>query len=87
MRRCVHIIAINHGFITKVVHILHKERDSKFLFKVNMLRRQTKPVELSHKWYLKIFKYQEPEFYAKLFDESKEGPFEVPTGHTKIGVI
>ena len=29
-----------------------------------MISRPPKNVELSHKWYLKNFKYQEPEFYA-----------------------
>ena len=32
---------------------------------------------------MKIFKYQEPESYAKLFDESERGSFEVPPGRTK----
>ena len=32
---------------------------------------------------MKLFKYQEPEFYARLFCGSKRGPFEVPTCCTK----
>ena len=32
------------------------------------------------------YKHQEPEFYARLFDDSKEGLFEVPLGHKKVGV-
>ena len=28
------------------------------------------------------FKCKEPEFYYRLFDESENGPFEVPPGHT-----
>ena len=33
------------------------------------------------------FKYQEPEFYARLFDEWEEGPFDVPPGCTNVGVL
>ena len=29
------------------------------------------------------FKYQEPEFYSRLFYESENGPFQLPPGHTK----
>ena len=36
---------------------------------------------------LEIFKYKEPAFYAILFDESEEGPFEVPTGRTEYAII
>ena len=32
-------------------------------------------------------KYQELYFYARLFDWSKEVPFEVPPGRTKVGVL
>ena len=32
-------------------------------------------------------KYQGPEFYARLFDYSEEGPFEFPPGRTNVGVI
>ena len=34
---------------------------------------------------MKNSKYQESEFYARLFDESEEGPFEVLLVHTKAG--
>ena len=27
------------------------------------------------------FKYQEPEFYSRLFDEAEKGTFEVPSEH------
>ena len=47
----------------------------------------SKPVELSHEWGLKIFKYQKPEFYARLFDDTEEDPFEVPSDRTKVDVI
>ena len=36
---------------------------------------------------MKNLKYQEPEFYSKIFDESKNFPFEVLPGRTKVGVI
>ena len=36
---------------------------------------------------LKIFKDQEPKFYARLYDELVEGPFEVPPGLIKVGVL
>ena len=48
-----------------------------------MLSRLPKPVELSHEWVLKNFRYQEPQFYARLFDNSEKLPFELPPGHTK----
>ena len=34
-----------------------------------------------------IFKYKEQGFYARFFDGSEEGTFEVPSGHTKVGLI
>ena len=46
-----------------------------------------KNVELSQECVLANFKYQDPEFYARLFDNSKEGPFEVHTGRIKVCVI
>ena len=52
-------------------------------FKVNVLSRLPKPVELSHNCIKKIFKYQGPEFYSILFYESENTPFEVPPGLTK----
>ena len=36
---------------------------------------------------IKKLNYQEPLFYAVLFDDSKEGAFEVTPGHTKVAVI
>ena len=33
------------------------------------------------------FKYHDLEFYARLFDDSEESPFQVYPGHTKVGVI
>ena len=66
----IRIIVINNCWATQVVQIFHEERDSKFIFQVNLRNILPKPVEMSHKLVLKIFKYQEPEFYARLFDES-----------------
>ena len=43
----------------------------KFYFKVNMVSKPPKTFELSHEWVLKEFKYQEPTFYAILFDRSQ----------------
>ena len=45
------------------------------------------PVELWHAWVLENFNNQKPEFYARWFDESEEGSFEVPPGWTKVGLI
>ena len=42
---------------------------------------------MSHKWVLANLKYQDTNIYAILFDESKEGPFQVPADRTKVGVI
>ena len=75
--------AMNNGWYTHVFQILRKERDGKFIFKVNLLSRLTNPVEISRDWALTNFKYQEPEFYSRLFGEAGKGPFEVPMGHTK----
>ena len=36
---------------------------------------------------MKILKYQEPVFDARLFDKSEEDPFEISPGRTKIGLI
>ena len=52
-----------------------------------MLSRLTNTVEISHKWVLINFKYQEPSFYDRLFDNYEEGPFDVPSGHMKVVVI
>ena len=52
-------------------------------FSKKILSKLPKPVGLSHEWININFKYQEPYFYSRLFDESENGPFEVPTGLTK----
>ena len=52
-----------------ILHIMHEKLDCMFHLKVNMISRLPKPVELSHEWVLKILKYQEPSFYARLFDD------------------
>ena len=62
---------INNGWNTNNVHIFHEELYGKFLFKVNLLSRLPKPVELSNKWILKNLKYQYPVFYSRLFDDSE----------------
>ena len=81
------LIFNKNGWNTQVLHILHEELDGKFIFKGNMLSRITKPVEISHEWVLKIFKYQDPAFCAILFDEPLKGTFEVPSGLIKVDVI
>ena len=62
---------------THIVQILGEIRDGNFFLKSKFLSGITKPVELSHYWIKTILKYQDPEFYSRLFDESKNGPFEV----------
>ena len=57
-----------------------------FPFKVNMISILLKLSELSHEWLLKNFKYQEPVFYSRLFENDEEGPFEVLLGITNVGV-
>ena len=79
----MHEISIYNGWNTQVVQILCKECDDKLIFKGYLISRTPKPVELSHEWVLKMFKYREPEIYARWFDESEKGPFEVPPGRTK----
>ena len=64
-------------------NVQNQEIDGKFIFKGILLSRLPNPVELSHVWVLEIFKYQEPEFYYILFDESENGPLEAPPGSTK----
>ena len=56
-------------------------------FQRKYYKYNNKTVELSHTWVLTNFKYQETEFYSRLFDESEEGPFEVPPGLTNVGII
>ena len=36
---------------------------------------------------MKIFKYQELEFYPRLFYNYEEGPYYIPTGRMKVFVI
>ena len=67
--------------------MLREKRYGKFLLKGNLLSRLLKPVELSHEWVSENFKYHEPEFYARFFDEAEEGLFECYTCHTMIDVI
>ena len=69
----------------QVVQILCEERDGDTSFRWNLIIRLPKPVEISYEWVLKIFNDQEPGFYARLFDESEEGPYEVPPVCTKAG--
>ena len=57
-------LQINNCWDTQVFQILNEERDGKFVFKVNMLSRLTKNVEISHEWVLEHFNYQEPYFYS-----------------------
>ena len=52
-----------------------------------MISRILKPIELSHDWVLKNFKYQDPEFYNRSFDQSEEGPSEVTPGCKDVVVI
>ena len=44
-------------------------------------------VELSHERILTNFKYQEPEFYPRLFDELEKGHFKVSLGRKKFDEI
>ena len=49
--------------------------DKNYLFKGNLISRIPKPVELPHECIKTNFKYQDPEFYYRLFDESGNEPF------------
>ena len=80
MKRHIHTIAIKNGWNTQIIQILYEECDGKFQFYGNLLSRLPNPVELSHKWVLKICKYQEPSFDARLFYGSEEGLFGFPIG-------
>ena len=62
-------IIINSVWNTQISQILREKQYGKFLFRVNFLRILINPVELSHEWDLMNFKYQEPEFYSRSFDE------------------
>ena len=72
MKQRICIIAINDRWNTQFIHILREECDVMFQFKVNILSILPKTVEISHEWVLKIFKYQEPEFYARLLMRLKK---------------
>ena len=76
-------IAINNDRNKHIFQILREKRDRNIHLKGNLLSRIPKPVVLSHDWIKNNVKYQEPEFYSIFFDESENGPFEVPPGHTK----
>ena len=52
-----------------------------------MISIVSKTFDTSKKWVLKNLKYQEPAFYARLFDRSEEGPFKFSAGHMKVIVI
>ena len=67
--------------------MVEEERDGMFHFKGNLVSILPGPFEPSHKWFLTNFKYQGPELYDRIFDESDEGTFEVPPGITNILVI
>ena len=82
-KRCIQAILINKYCNTSIVQILREISYGDFIFKGNFLIRLPKYVELSYEWIKKIFKYQKPEFYSRLFGESENGPFEVPTGRSK----
>ena len=64
-------IEINNGWNTKVVQILHAKRDGKFNLSVNHLSRLPNIFEVSQEEIFTGFKYQDPYFYATLFDESE----------------
>ena len=64
-----------------------EEKDGKFYLKRNFLARLPKPVELSHKWVLGNFNYQEPSCYAKLFGKYEEASFECLPDHIKANLI
>ena len=51
--------------------------------KRKFISRQPKPTGLSQEWIQNNFKYKYPEFQYRLFDESGNGPFEVPLGRIK----
>ena len=75
-KRRIRLIVINYGWNTHIVHILQEGRDG------NFLSRLPKPVGISHEWIKTDFNYQEPDFYSRLFDDSKKN-FEVPPERTK----
>ena len=82
-KQVIRKIAIKNGWNTRIVQIMCEKCDSTFLFKVNVLSIPPKTVEISHEWVLTNFKYQEPKFYSRLFNESEKVTFESPPGRTK----
>ena len=82
-KRRIREISLNNGWNTQIVQILCELCDGDFLFGVKVFSILTKPVELTHKYIKKVFKYQQPYFYSLLFDESENGPFEVPPRRIK----
>ena len=68
-RQQICTIAINNGWKIQIVQILCEKRDGNLYLSGNILSRLTMFVDLSHKWVLKNFKHQEPEFYAILFND------------------
>ena len=69
-KRRIQGVATNNGWNTQIVQILRAICDGNFLFKVNFLSRLSKHSGLTHEWINTNLKYQEPEFYSRLFDES-----------------
>ena len=76
-------IAINNGWNKHIFQILFETRDGEFLFIGKFPSREPKPFGLSNECIRNNFKYQETEFYSRLFDESEHGPFEVPPRRKK----
>ena len=76
-------IAISNVCNTHIVQILREKNDGRFIFRGYFLSGLTNPVEISHEWVLTNFKYQEPKFYSRLFNESEKVTFESPPGCTK----
>ena len=70
-------IAIKNGWNTHILQIWRDIPDGIFL------SRLPKHVELTHDCIKTNLNYQKPKFYSGLFDESDNGPFEVPPGCTK----
>ena len=62
-KQLIHTIVTINGWNTQFVHTLRKERDGMFHFNVNTISRIPTPVELSNKWILANFRYQEPAFF------------------------
>ena len=68
-------IAINNDWNIHIVHILLEKRDGKFLFKMNSLSKLPNNFGLPHEWIKTNFKYLEPQFFYRFFDDSESGPF------------